>query len=125
YGNNQSATEAEIYAQIAVDAGVPKNSIIIENKSITIPDNVRSSLNLLDKKGISYGSIILVNSPYTQRRGWVHFKKYIPDTIKLIRVNSETGEQYKKDFWYKNPTGIDVVIGEFLKAKIAVSLNTA
>lgn len=124
YAEN-STTEAETYAKIAIDNGVPEDSIVIEDNSITIPDNVRSSLNLLDEKGISYDSIILVNSPYTQRRGWAHFKKYVPDSIKLTRVNSDTGEQYKRDTWYKNPTGIDVIVGEFLKAKVAVSLNTA
>lgn len=125
YSEDNSVTEAEKYAHIAKEKGVPESAIIIENKSITIPDNVRGSLNLLDEKGISYSSIILVNSPYTQRRGWAHFKKYLPDNIKLIRVNCGTGEQYKRDTWYKNPTGIDVICGEYLKAKVAVSLNTA
>jgi len=125
YGKNSDQTEAVIYAQIAIDKGIPAKAILIEDKSITIPDNVRSSLNLLDNRKISYNSIILVNSPYTQRRGWAHFKKYLPDDVKLIRVNCETGDQYKRDYWYKSPVGIDVVIGEYLKAKVAVSLNTA
>lgn len=124
YAENE-ITEAEIYAKIATENGVPEDSIIIEDASITIPDNVRSSLNLLDEKGISYDSVILVNSPYTQRRGWAHFKKYVPDSVRLTRVNCGTGEQYKHDTWYKNPTGIDVIVGEYLKAKVAVSLNTA
>jgi len=125
YADNVAETEAEIYARIAMNAGVPKESIIKEDKSITIPDNVRSSLNLLDKISVPYKSIILVNSPYTQRRGWAHFKKYTPDSTTLIRINSETGDNYKRDFWYKNSLGIDVVIGEFFKVKVAVSLNTA
>ncbi|MEI7777702.1 MAG: YdcF family protein [bacterium] len=125
YAEEHSVTEAETYARIAVEKGVPANVIMVENKSITIPDNVRSSLNFLDESGISYSSIILVNSPYTQRRGWAHFKKYLPDTVKLIRVNSRVGDQYRRDAWYKSPIGIDVVLGEYIKAKVAVSLNTA
>ena len=125
YADGSAETEASIYAKAAINAGVPKDSIIIEDQSITIPDNVRSSLNLLEEKNTSHDSIILVNSPYTQRRAWAHFKKYTPDTIKLIRVNSDTGDQYKRDSWYKNSSGIDVIFGEFLKAKVAVSLNTA
>ncbi len=125
YGDTQAPTEAETYARIAMEKGVPAEAIITEDQSITIPDNVRSSLNLLDKNGESYSSIILVNSPYTQRRGWAHFKKYLPDGVTLFRVNSGTGEQYKRDTWYTNPTGIDVVLSEYFKAKVAVSLNTA
>lgn len=125
YGEGSAPTEAEVYAQMAMDKGVPEKAIIIEDKSITVPDNVRSSLNILDEKGISYNSIVLVNSPYTQRRGWAHFKKYLPDDARLIRVNCGTGDQYKRDSWYKNPVGIEVIVGEYLKAKVAVSLNTA
>lgn len=125
YSYDKSSTEAETYAQLAIEKGIPSSSIILENESITIPDNVRSSLNLLDKNKTSYNSIALVNSPYTQRRGWAHFKKYLPDTIRIVRINCETGDQYKRDSWYKNPAGIDTVLSEYLKAKIAVSLNTA
>ncbi len=125
YGDTQVPTEAETYTRIAMEKGVPVDAIITEDQSITIPDNVRSSLNLLDKNGVSYSSIILVNSPYTQRRGWAHFKKYLPDSVRLVRVNSGTGDQYKRDTWYTNPTGIDVVLSEYFKAKVAVSLNTA
>jgi uncharacterized SAM-binding protein YcdF (DUF218 family) len=125
YANNQILSEAETYTEIAKKQGVSDQAIILEKESITIPDNVRSSLNLLDAKGIVYHSIILVNSPYTQRRGWAHFKKYLPDNITLIRINSETGEDYKRDSWYKNAKGIDAILGEYFKAKVAVSLNTA
>lgn len=125
YADAQALTEAETYAKIAEESGVPEEKIIIEKESITIPDNVRASLNLLDESKINYNSIILVNSPYTQRRGWAHFKKYLPDTISLIRVNSETGDEYRRDSWYKNAKGIDAILGEYLKAKVAVALKTA
>ncbi|HEX8946820.1 MAG TPA: YdcF family protein [Candidatus Paceibacterota bacterium] len=125
YSNDQHIPEADVYARIAIEKGVPADAVLLEDQSITIPDNVRSSLNLLDAKGISYQSILLVNSPYTQRRGWAHFRKYLPDTIRLVRVNSGTKDQYTRDAWYKNSAGIDTVTSEYVKAKIAVSLNTA
>lgn len=125
YAENQSGSEAETYARIALGQGIPPSALITEEESITIPDNVRSSLNLLDDKEIAYSSLILVNSPYVQRRGYAHFKKYLPETVKLIRVNSDTGDQYKRDAWYKSGTGIDTVLSEYVKAKVAVSLNTA
>ncbi len=125
YAENQSVSEADIYRRIAMEQGIPSSALITEEESITIPDNVRSSLNLLDDKRVAYSSLILVNSPYVQRRGYAHFKKYLPDTVKLIRVNSGTGDQYKRDTWYKNEAGIDTVLSEYIKAKVAVSLNTA
>jgi len=125
YEKENKISEAKRYKGIALEAGISEEDIITEDKSITIPDNVRSSLNLLDKKGVSYKSIILINSPYVQRRGWAHFKKYLPESVKLIRVNSETADKYQRDNWYKNSEGISVIANEFIKMKIAVMLNTA
>lgn len=125
YAEDGKEPEARAYARYAVEHGVPAEVLIIEDQSITVPDNVRASLNLLDERGIVCHSITLVNSPYTQRRGWAHFKKYVPDNIVLRRVNCATGEHYQRDAWYRNPAGIDVVLSEFVKLKVAVSLNTA
>ncbi len=125
YADEKAVTEAETYARIARESGVPSEAILVEDESTTLPDNVRGSLNMLDRNKFFYTSIILVNSPYTQRRGWAHFKKYTPDTVFLIRINAETGNEYRRDTWYKNQKGIDAILSEYIKAKVAVSLNTA
>jgi hypothetical protein len=125
YDKDKTITEAERLGQYAIENGIDKEQIIIENGSISIPDNIRSSLNLLDEKGNIFNSIMLVNSPYSQRRGWVHFKKYLPDNVKVVRVNAKTIEKYTRDGWYKNEDGIRVILNEFIKMKIAVILNTA
>lgn len=123
--DEQQVSEAEQYKDLAVTYGVLSENILVETKSFTIPDNVRSSLNLLDEMGRGFSSIILVNSPYVQRRGWVHFKKYLPDSIKIIRVNSATIDKYQKDSWFRNAEGIAVILNEFVKMKIAITLDTA
>lgn len=125
YKSNPIVSEAEIYKEFALEKGIPDSNIITEDKSITMPDNVKRSLNLLDEKAIHPHNIILVNSPYNQRRGWAHFKKYTPKGVKLIRVNCKTGPKYSKENWYKNEDGIRAVINSFVKMKIAVILNSA
>lgn len=117
-------SEAVKYKNFAIAQGVSESSIIVENNSITIPDNVRSSLNLLDKLKIKFKRLILVNSPYVQRRGWVHFKKYLPDGVRVYRVNSSCKPEYTKENWFKNEQGIQAILNEFVKMKIAVILNT-
>lgn len=125
YGADEVLPEADRYKQLAIEAGVPAEAIITENRSITIPDNVRSSLNLLEAQGRTFSSIVLVNSPYSQRRGWAHFKKYLPDSVQVIRVNANTIEKYQRDKWFANEDGIRMMANEFVKLKVAVSLNTA
>lgn len=125
YKEHPNTTEAKNYKHALLEAGVPEEAIVLEDASITIPDNVRRSLNLFDATKQQVNSIILVNSPYVQRRGWVHFKKYLSDSVELYRVNSKTIDTYSRDGWHHTPAGVQVLYNEFVKMKVAVSLNTA
>jgi hypothetical protein len=116
-------TEGEKLKLYAVQNGVPERSIITEHESISIPDNVKRSLNLLDEKGFRFSKILVVNSPFAQRRGWTHFSKFTD--AQLIRVNSQNSEKYQKDKWYKDEETIRIYLNEFLKMKIGVALNSA
>lgn len=125
FGTDAQTSEAEAYRDLALAAGVPAADVIIETESVTIPDNVRASLNLFEATGFMPKRLILVNSPYVQRRGWCHFKKYLPEDVVLIRQNCTTGDKFSRDGWFTNADGIKVVLNEFFKMKIAVTLNTA
>ncbi len=125
YGKSEDETEAAKYAAIAEGAGVPTDAMIIEDASITIPDNVRRTLNMMDDQGMSYNSFIIVNSPYTQRRGWCVWKKHTPDSVDIYRVNCPTGPNFAPDIWYKNEDGLKVVLGEFVKLRNTVAFNDA
>ena len=123
YKNNH-LSEAEWYKSVAVSAGVPEADILVEARSISLPDNVRSSLNYLDDQGFRYSTLILVNSPYVQRRAWAHFQKYVDDKTRLIRVNSQTKPALRQKHWFKSETGIRVVVNEFAKMKVAETFNS-
>ncbi|MBW4061487.1 YdcF family protein [Candidatus Saccharibacteria bacterium] len=123
YGSNESITEAGKYADIAVHAGIPAHAIIVEAASITIPDNVRRTLNLLDTLQQVYQSIIIVNLPYTQRRGWCVWKKHTPEGTTIYRVNSATVPQYRRGQWSKNIDGLNLILGEFIKLRVQISFN--
>lgn len=125
YKEHERISEAERYAKIALKAGIPQEALILEAGAITLADNVRRSLNLLDEKNVSYERLILVNSPFVQRRGWAFFSKYLTDEVKIIRANSDTKEAYSRKTWWKNEEGLRVVLNEYIKLKVAVLLNTA
>lgn len=118
--------EAEILAGYALDKGVPKTALILEKESITIPDNVKRSLNLLERDGVPHKRIILVNSPFSQRRGWAHFSKMGESGTKLIRVNADsTLERYSRNGWYHDETGVKLVAKELFGLKLSEMLNTS
>jgi hypothetical protein len=125
FSSSAEQSEAEIYKAYAIQQGVPETAILTETQSITVPDNVRSSLNLFDELSIQPKTILLVNSPYVQRRGWCLFKKYTEDNVRIIRQNCGTAERFSRELWYRTEEGIRVVANEYIKMKIAQVLNTA
>ncbi len=125
YGKDKTLSEAEQYAEIAREAGISDAALILEPNSITVPDNVRRTLNMLDKEGAPYQSFIIVNSPYTQRRGWCSWKKHTPESVAIYRVNCKTGPNFTPDAWYRNEDGLRVVLGEFIKMRETMAFNDA
>ena len=71
--------EAEKFAETAVRAGAPKDRILIENRSSNTGENIRFSRNLLEIKGISVKSAILVHKPYMERRAVAAAENYWPE----------------------------------------------
>lgn len=125
YHSGESETEADRYKEILINAGIPSEIITVENASITVPDNVRRSLNLLEQTSLLPRSIIIVNSPYAQRRGWSVLKKHLPKDTIIYRVNSNCAKEYEKDNWYKQEKTLRIILNEFIKMRASVVYNTA
>ena len=118
-------SEAERLAQFALEQGVPESALILEKESLTIPDNVKRSLNLLEETGLPCKSFILVNSPFSQRRGWAHFNKFSRVGTGLIRCNSNVGGRFKKDSWFRHKEVIKIFTKEFFSLRISEIINTS
>lgn len=122
----QKVSEAQKLANFASENGVPESALILEKESITIPDNIKRSLNMLENKNISHNSIILVNSNFSQRIGWAHFSKFSKYNTKIIRFNVDIlSEQYSRNEWYKNEIGTKTIIKELIALKMSEILNTS
>lgn len=124
YDGTIEIPEARKYAEIAMANGVPQSAILIEDESITLVDNIKRSLSLLESSGTSVNSLIIVNSPYVQRRGWCMWRKYLPDSCRLYRVNCATGPDLRPETWYRNQDGLRVVLGEFIKLRTGVAFDS-
>lgn len=81
-------SEAEIFAAIAENMGVPSEKIIIEKESTNTGENVRFTYNLLKKKNIRADSLLLVQKPYMERRTHATFKKQWPNQAAQMHVTS-------------------------------------
>lgn len=120
----KSEPEALVFRNEAIKLGVPREKIVIESESITIADNVRSGLNLLDSLQIKYENIVTMVSWFAQRRAWAHLKKYTD--AEIYRVNSDPKSiELTPGKWYEYEIGVSTILSEFLKMKMAVMINTA
>ena len=71
-------TEAQRFAGLARNAGVPDACILIESRSENTGENIRFSYQLLAEKNMIPKKMILVQKPYMERRTYATFVKQWP-----------------------------------------------
>jgi uncharacterized SAM-binding protein YcdF (DUF218 family) len=113
--------EAVADREMAIQMGVSEGNIIIEGTSITVPDNVRSALNVLDKTDIKHEDYLVVTVPYLMRRGSATLNKYI-DNGKITRVCCDS--KYNASNWYLDGNGIKLIFNEYIKMRVAQLLDS-
>lgn len=99
--------EAEVFADILQDRGVPREKIIVENRSKNTGENIKFTYDLLKKLKYTFTSLILVQKPYMERRTYATFKKQWPDKETKIIV---TSPQIPYDDYFTNDMPKDLVI---------------
>jgi len=68
-------TEADLFARIAIEKGVPADAIVIENRSTNTGENILFTKQLLQKHNLDPQSFIVVQKPYMERRTYATFQK--------------------------------------------------
>ncbi|MGW1136966.1 YdcF family protein [Streptomyces zhihengii] len=71
--------EAEHYRERAVELGVPNEAILVESRARNTGENIRFSRALLEERGVSVSSVLLVSKPYEERRAHATARKLWPD----------------------------------------------
>jgi uncharacterized SAM-binding protein YcdF (DUF218 family) len=80
--------EADTFARIARQMGVPAGQILTENRSTNTGENIALSYELLQKHGIPVRRMILVQKPYMERRAYATFLKQWPGEPVELMVTS-------------------------------------
>jgi uncharacterized SAM-binding protein YcdF (DUF218 family) len=86
--------EADQFARIALDHGVPAEAIFIENKSTNTGENILFTRQLLEEKGLHPHRFLLVQKPYMERRSYATFKKQWPGMELLVTSPQIAFEDY-------------------------------
>jgi len=109
--------EADRFARIALDKGVPAEAIFIENQSTNTGENILFTQRLLQDKGLDPQRFLLVQKPYMERRSYATFKKHWPDKELIVTSPQISLEDY--------PNGeipmervIDIMVGDLQRIRI-------
>jgi uncharacterized SAM-binding protein YcdF (DUF218 family) len=94
--------EAEIFAEVAVARGVPRERMLIESASTNTGENVELTRRLLTAKALVPTSAIAVQKPYMERRTWATFRKRWPElelvvTSPQLSLESYPNEEISRD----------------------------
>jgi uncharacterized SAM-binding protein YcdF (DUF218 family) len=90
-------SEADQFAAIAINMGVPASAILVENKSTNTGENIIFTDRLLKEHGRDPHSFIVVQKPYMERRSYATFKKHWPDKNVVITSPQISFEDYPTD----------------------------
>ncbi len=110
-------TEAGQFAAIAIQKGVPPDSILIENQSTNTGENIAFTQQLLLEKKINPQSFIVVQKPYMERRAFATFKKYWPDKELLVTSPQISLDNYPTEDIPVEKV-INIMIGDLQRIKL-------
>src|SRR4051812_23206894 len=110
-------TEADLFAKIAMQRGVPKEAILVENKSTNTGENILLTQQLLIKNNLHPASFIVVQKPYMERRSFATFKKHWPDK-KLVVTSPQIDFLDYPNEEISLEKVIHIMVGDFQRIKV-------
>ena len=110
-------TEADKFAAIAMQRGVPAGAILIENKSTNTGENILFTQQLLKQNGLDPQDFIVVQKPYMERRSYATFKKHWPDKNLLVTSPQIPFDEYATDEIPLEKV-INIMVGDLQRIKL-------
>lgn len=113
--------EADLFARIAMDDGVPPEKIVIENRSTNTGENIRFSKELLHDRGITVNFATIVHQPNMGRRIYAALRKQWADINIQIAPSNCTLKEYIHNL---EATGVDEneifsnIVGDFQRIDV-------
>lgn len=114
-------TEAEKFASIMIEEGVPQEKIILEKAARNTGENFSLSKKVLDEKDFAFHSLLAVTKPYMERRAFATGTMQMPD--KEIIVTSPLGS-FEEYFSYYEGTEhspeniLNIMVGDLWRIKV-------
>ena len=97
----------------ASQSGIPSEDVILEEKAYNTYENATYTKEIVLSQGIK--NIILVSSPYHQRRVYETFKNVFKGSEVKLQNNPSTYSSWRSDSWWKSDKNLHLTQEESLK----------
>lgn len=111
-------SEAERYAQLAVESGVSVDDILLEKESVNTVENVVNSAMMLHKLDLLPAKLIAVSIPYHLKRATLTLRAAIDWDCTVLR-HAGPSAKYARDTFYKDKNGWSYICFEYVKLYMA------
>ena len=111
--------EANKFAKIAIEKGIPKENILIENKSTNTGENFRFTKKIIEENNLDIKKFIIVHKPYDERRAYATFKNWMPEYDAVVTSMDITSSNYNKMAIENGlPNWIDLMVGDVQRMRV-------
>lgn len=113
--------EADRFARVAMECGVPEKDILRENKSTNTAENILFTRKTLEDMHLPHGHLLGVHQPFMERRISAAFGVYWPEVKLTVTSPQVTVPQYLADAVVQGITersAIEVIVGDFQRIEL-------
>lgn len=108
-----SPSNATVARQVAIQEGIPSVDILTEDKSRSTRENARNVARILQE--YDFDEIILVTSPYHQRRAFMEFTWAAGDDVEILNYSVKDDDTWRRSQWWITPEGWYLTLSEGAK----------
>lgn len=116
-----SEPEADQFARLAVEMGVSRDRILIENKSTNTGENIAFTRLLLAESQIDPRKFMLVQKPYMERRSFATFKKLWPEMEVIVTSPKVSFSDYLHSYANQELSKdqvVSIMVGDLQRIKL-------
>ncbi|HEY8234627.1 MAG TPA: YdcF family protein [Vicinamibacteria bacterium] len=109
--------EAEVFADMALGMGVPRDALLLESRSTNTGENVELSRRLLAERGVLPRSAIAVQKPYMERRTLATFGVRWPELELVVTSPQLSFDDYTSQGISRDDV-IHIMVGDLQRLSV-------
>jgi len=101
--------EADQFARIAVEMGVPVERVLVENRSTNTGENILFTKRMLAERHLDLQTFIVVQKPYMERRSYATFRQAWPEKDLVVTSPQASMDAYLSGYSHDALSADDVI----------------